>query len=89
MTTNLVALFTQHPNTAGENYFQHLCSAMSFALALAAGAVICMVHALLPFLFARTGSRIVTRLYSRMILNRHRTAPTETTESELSDWMET
>jgi hypothetical protein len=32
----------------------------------------CLVHALLPFLFERTGSRAITQLHDRMVTNRQR-----------------
>ncbi|MEO1746299.1 MAG: DUF6356 family protein [Pseudomonadota bacterium] len=63
-------LFTAHPATVDETYFEHLRFALGFAgwLALAAGAA--LVHALLPFLFERTAGRIIERLHHR-IHNRH------------------
>ena len=44
--------------------------ALSFAGALALAALACAVHALLPFLFEKTGSRAVERLYERMVSHR-------------------
>ncbi|QHE91464.1 hypothetical protein PI93_021720 [Pandoraea fibrosis] len=67
-------IFTQHPASVGENYLQHMGSALSFALPLLGAFLACLVHALLPFLFAKTGSRIITRLHDRMVTNRHRHA---------------
>jgi hypothetical protein len=34
--------------------------------------IACIVHALVPALFETTGSRAVTRLYNRMVVNRKR-----------------
>ena len=65
-------LFIVHPRSVGETYFQHLCHSLSFAATMFAGAFACLVHALLPFLFERTGSGIITRLHDRMVLNRVR-----------------
>lgn len=67
-------IFTQHPASVGENYLQHMGSALSFALPLLGAFLACLVHALLPFLFAKTGSRIIVRLHDRMVTNRHRHA---------------
>jgi hypothetical protein len=64
--------FTDHPATVGENYLEHLGSALSFAGPLFLAAVCGVVHAVLPFLFPRTGSRIVMRLNERMVTNRAR-----------------
>lgn len=67
-------IFTQHPASVGENYVQHMGSALSFALPLLGAFLACLVHALLPFLFAKTGSRIIVRLHDRMVTHRHRHA---------------
>lgn len=67
-------LFTQHPETVGETYWQHMHSASTFAVKMFIGAFCCLVHALLPFLFEKTGSGIITSLYDRMVLNRHRSS---------------
>lgn len=64
--------FTEHPATVGESYLQHLGSAMSVAGPLLLAAACVFLHALLPFLFHRTASRIVTRLHARMVTNRRR-----------------
>lgn len=62
--------FLAHPETVGETYLQHLRHAAGFGFWMAAGALACLVHAILPFLFERTGSRIIGRLHGRMIVNR-------------------
>ena len=65
-------LFTQHPETVGETYFQHMYSASSFGVKMLGGALCCFVHAILPFMFEKKGSRIITDLHDAMITNRHR-----------------
>lgn len=65
--------FTEHPASVGENYLQHLGSALSFAGPLLLASACALAHALLPFLFPKTASRIVTRLHERMVA--HRTHP--------------
>lgn len=67
-------LFTEHPATVGESYGQHFISAMGFSLALFKAAAVCCIHAMLPFLFEKTGSQCITELYSRMVTHRHRDA---------------
>jgi hypothetical protein len=69
---SLHALFTEHPASVGETYWQHLATAMGFSLRLIAAGLCCLVHALLPFLFVRTASRTVTELHDRMLVNRAR-----------------
>lgn len=65
MPSRLKGLFTDHPASVHETYFGHMAFAAWFAsrLFLAAGAA--LVHAVLPFLFETTASRIVRELYER------------------------
>tara|TARA_R110000787_G_scaffold274979_1_gene383218 strand:- start:61600 stop:61851 length:252 start_codon:yes stop_codon:yes gene_type:complete len=58
-------LFTQHPASVGETYFEHFLMAGGFALSMFAAACVCLVHAILPFMFEKTGSRMVADLYQR------------------------
>jgi hypothetical protein len=64
--------FTDHPASVGETYGEHLRAAGGFGLAMVAGGLACLVHALLPFLFVTTGSRIIGALHDRMVVNRRR-----------------
>lgn len=65
-------LLTDHPNSVGEGYFEHMGQAMSFAAPLFLAAFACLGHAFLPFLFEKTGSKIITNLHDRMVTNRVR-----------------
>ncbi len=67
-------LFTDHPATVGESYWQHLASAWGFSWRMMLASLACLIHALLPFLFERTGSRAITQLHDRMVVNRRRQA---------------
>ncbi|BET13763.1 DUF6356 family protein [Pandoraea sputorum] len=71
-------IFTQHPASVGENYLQHLGTSLSFALPLLGACLACLVHAVLPFMFEKTGSRIITRLHDRMVTHRDRRAGHQT-----------
>ena len=62
--------FTEHPSSVGESYWEHMGVALSFAGALAVGALASLVHALFPFLCTRTGSDIVLRLHQRVMQRR-------------------
>lgn len=66
----LPRLFTEHPASVGESYWEHFRVACSFAGAMLKAACACFIHALFPFLFTTTGSDIVKRLYGRMITHR-------------------
>ncbi|GAB4393900.1 MAG: DUF6356 family protein [Kiloniellaceae bacterium] len=66
------SLFTEHPASVGETYWQHLASAWGFSWRMMLASLACLVHALLPFLFEKTGSRAITQLHDHMVMNRHR-----------------
>ena len=68
-------LFTEHPASVGESYFQHMGAALGFTANMALATIACLVHAFLPFLFVKTGSGIINKLHDRMVLNRDRRAP--------------
>jgi len=63
-------LFTEHPRSVGESYFQHMAAAAAFAGRMLTGALCCLLHALLPFLFERKASGIIAELYDHMVANR-------------------
>ncbi|BAI98788.1 type 1 capsular polysaccharide biosynthesis protein J [Sphingobium sp. TA15] len=65
-------LFIAHPASVGETYGQHFAHALSFSAAMFVGAMACLVHALIPSMFKKTGSGIITRLHDRMVVNRAR-----------------
>ncbi len=65
-------LFTEHPESVGETYTQHFGVASSFGVTLIGAGLACLVHAVFPFLFEKTGSRAVTTLHQRMVTHRDR-----------------
>jgi Family of unknown function (DUF6356) len=71
---NIVQLFQDHPASVDEGYFEHMRASFSFALPLLVAGLAAVVHGLFPFLFVRTGSTTIARLYDRMVV-RHGTAP--------------
>lgn len=58
--------FTQHPHEVGESYAAHFLNAARFGLRMLAGGIAVLIHAVLPFLFVRTGSRTMDKLHRRM-----------------------
>lgn len=58
-------LFTQHPSEVGETYFEHLFMALGFSARMAIATLVCTAHAIFPFLFVKTGSKMVADLYQR------------------------
>ena len=65
MAARIARLFTDHPASVGETYLGHLAFAGWFASRLFLAGFAALAHALLPFLFERTASRIVRELYER------------------------
>ncbi len=78
---NTPRIFTTHPRSVGESYAQHLRSATSFGMTMLGAGLACLLHGVFPFLFERTGSDAIRRLYDRMVLNRSRLAPTANTSA--------
>jgi Family of unknown function (DUF6356) len=68
-------LFTEHPATVNENYFQHFVNSSRFGLRMIGGGIVCLVHAFLPGLFCTKASDTIGELHDRMIVNRR--APAE------------
>lgn len=64
--------FTEHPQSVGETYLQHLDVAGRCGLSMMVAGFACVIHALLPFLFQNTASDCLTRLHQRMVAQRAR-----------------
>jgi hypothetical protein len=67
---NPIRAFSEHPASVGESYGEHMVRALCFGTRMVFAGFACLVHAVLPFLFERTGSRAITELNDRMIVNR-------------------
>lgn len=63
-----------HPRSVGETYLQHMGVASRCGASMVLAGAACLVHAVLPFLFERTASNCLTRLYQRMVTQRSRLA---------------
>ncbi len=63
MIAAMKSLFITHPQSVDESYVEHMAFAGRFSavLFLAAGAA--LVHAVLPFAFEKTASRMIAQLY--------------------------
>ncbi|MAY62985.1 MAG: hypothetical protein CML29_12300 [Rhizobiales bacterium] len=62
----LTRLFTEHPDSVDETYFEHMRFALSFAGLLLLAGLAALCHAVLPFTFEKTASRIISKLHHRM-----------------------
>lgn len=65
-----MSFLTDHLDEVGESYWEHMLKAAGFAMAMLVGGVACLVHALLPFLFVKTGSARIRHLHEVMVENR-------------------
>ena len=63
--TRLINLFTDHPASVDESFGEHFFFALKFSGLLFAAAGAALVHAILPFLFEKTASNIIARLYAK------------------------
>jgi len=68
----MIKLFKQHPASVNESYLQHMGTALFFFAYFCYAAFAALVHAFLPFLFVKTGSKIIAELNQRMLISRHR-----------------
>ena len=80
---NLIRPFTEHPASVGETYGEHLIRAVYFGTRMVFAGIACLVHGVLPFLFVRTGSRAITELSDRMVVNRRVGRPVVTADERL------
>jgi enhancing lycopene biosynthesis protein 2 len=65
-------LFTEHPASVNESYWQHFASAMSFGVRMIGSGFVCIVHAFIPGVFCKTASGTIGELHDQMVVNRHR-----------------
>jgi len=63
-------LFLAHPRSVNEGYLEHQGRALRFSASLVGAGLACFVHALVPGLFERTGSRMIERLHAEMVTHR-------------------
>ena len=49
-------IFTEHPNSVNETYFEHMCCAFKFHFTLLRLSLAALVHAIFPFLCVTTAS---------------------------------
>tara|TARA_R110002020_G_scaffold32962_12_gene100887 strand:- start:5550 stop:5765 length:216 start_codon:yes stop_codon:yes gene_type:complete len=66
MSRPIARLFTDHPHSVDETYFEHMKFAGWFAGRLFLAASAALVHAVLPFTFEKTASRMINEMHHRM-----------------------
>lgn len=55
-------IFTSHPHSIGETYFQHLKFASQFGGRMLLGGFACLIHAVFPCFFEKTGSNMLLKM---------------------------
>lgn len=58
--------FTEHPHETGETYFQHLWFTVKMGLRFIYVSVVLILHGLFPFIFVKTASSQIERIYRIM-----------------------
>lgn len=59
-----------HLKTVDETYVEHATHALHFSGKLAIASFVCLIHAIFPFMFEKTGSKMITQLHDKMVTNR-------------------
>ncbi|TLY55134.1 MAG: hypothetical protein E6K35_11950 [Gammaproteobacteria bacterium] len=72
---DVIRLFSEHPASVGETYGEHMSRAACFGVRMMLAGMACLVHAVLPFLFVRTGSRTIAELNDRLAVDRRVSPP--------------
>ncbi|MEM9046600.1 MAG: DUF6356 family protein [Pseudomonadota bacterium] len=65
MIARLTNAFTSHPASVDETYGEHFLFGLRFAAKLGFAAFAALVHAILPFAFEKTASKIIRELYEK------------------------
>lgn len=67
----IARVFLDHPHKVDETYLEHMQFAGSFSLKLFGAAFAALIHALVPCLFEKSASRIITGLYAKPLNQGH------------------
>ncbi len=57
---------TKHLDSVQESYLEHLVHASGYAVKLALACIACAIHAVFPFAFEKTGSKMINALHCQM-----------------------
>lgn len=59
-------IFVAHPQSVDETYGQHMVFAGTFAVRLFLASLAAMIHAIIPCLFEKTASQMITQMHNRI-----------------------
>lgn len=63
-------IFTEHPNSVGESYTEHMFFAILIGLKLILWGIAAIVHALFPFVLKTFVSSNINKLHDDIFINR-------------------
>ena len=78
-------LFTDHPASVGESYFEHMRAALCFSGRMLLGGLVCFIHGILPFCFKKTGGNQIRFLHDRMVVHRSKSVLMNDRDEHLAD----
>ena len=61
----IARLFLSHPQSVDETYLEHARFAGLFSLKLFVAGLCALIHAVLPFAFEKTASRMIAEMYAK------------------------
>jgi hypothetical protein len=61
-----IYFYNRHLIEIGENYFAHFSFAAKSSIKLMIASFILIIHAILPFIFIKTGSNYVKKIHNQM-----------------------
>ncbi len=62
----ITRLFTEHPATVGESYFEHLLFALRVGSMMILCGIACLIHSIFPFVFETTASDFIRRMHKKL-----------------------
>jgi len=63
----MLKLFTSHPHSVGETYWQHMKFAMICGFRLLRSGLLCMTHAIFPFIFKTKAADAIAHLAAKFL----------------------
>ena len=60
-------IFTEHPKSLGESYFQHMKFAIYIGFNMIIGGFALLIHAIFPFMLLKTGSNLLFKTTYRFV----------------------
>lgn len=55
-------MFTNHPSSVGETYWEHMKNASTYGFNMLFGGIACLIHSVFPFIFKNTGSNVLLKM---------------------------